>query len=326
MSSHSFFASGSTRIPYWDNLKGVLILLVVLGHFLFEFSGGDIANSLMYFIYSFHMPAFILVSGYFSRRPRALGIKAIAELLAAFLLVNFAMMFYGVLFHGERCDLAHLYYSSWYLLALVLYRATLPLCSRIPGILPISLAVSLLIGLWDDLDDVFRLSKVVALYPFFLIGLKLPDNFGKLVLSRFTIRKACLATLLFISVAVLIAFLIHVGWIDFDKVFWVHYGMKRELLERGAFFALVVVTIASLMLVTPVRSLGFLAQWGRNSLAIYLFHRPVVAAFRHYVAPPQSLVERNAPGCGNDGSFVRVWFESGFEVAQKDACLGDGRG
>lgn len=279
----SSFASAvsETRVPYWDNLKGLLIVLVVLGHFFFEYMELPAAEAAMYYVYSFHMPAFLLVSGYFSRKPRALGAKALAWLLAAFLLINFSLMFYGVLVEGDRCHLAHLYFSSWYLLALVLYRLTLPVCSRIPFILPISIAASLLIGMWGDLDDIFRLSKIIALYPFFLIGYRLPDGMKNRLLSRRN-GDTWWAALAFAGVSALVVVLIRTGWIDFSKVVWVHYELKRELVERGLFFVLILAAIGSLMFLVPTRSLGLIARWGRNSLAIYLLHRPCAAALHHW--------------------------------------------
>ena len=46
-----------TRIDYIDNVKGILILLVVLGHCI------DDETYLKTVIYSFHMPAFFIISG-----------------------------------------------------------------------------------------------------------------------------------------------------------------------------------------------------------------------------------------------------------------------
>ena len=59
------------RDTFWDIIKGVSILLVVLGHSINYGNGADyLKNELFYdnilfkFIYSFHMPIFMLVSGY----------------------------------------------------------------------------------------------------------------------------------------------------------------------------------------------------------------------------------------------------------------------
>ena len=56
----------SNRIALWDNLKFILITLVVGGHFadtLIDYS--KIYSSIFLFIYAFHMPLFIFISGYF---------------------------------------------------------------------------------------------------------------------------------------------------------------------------------------------------------------------------------------------------------------------
>lgn len=54
------------RDKSFDVIKGILIYLVVLGHSIhLEFNDSSWNNSLFAFIYSFHMPLFIFISGYF---------------------------------------------------------------------------------------------------------------------------------------------------------------------------------------------------------------------------------------------------------------------
>lgn len=57
------------RLHYIDNLKGVLILLVVLGHCI-QATNMDYDHDLVSrYIYSFHMPLFMCVSGFVSYKP-----------------------------------------------------------------------------------------------------------------------------------------------------------------------------------------------------------------------------------------------------------------
>lgn len=52
----------NARISYIDQLKGIAILLVVLGHVI---GYNNCENSFLWrFIYSFHMPLFMFISGY----------------------------------------------------------------------------------------------------------------------------------------------------------------------------------------------------------------------------------------------------------------------
>lgn len=61
-----------SRDPFWDAAKGVAIVLVAFGHAIQYGSGRDFLWGSLYFnqrvfqfIYSFHMPLFMLISGYF---------------------------------------------------------------------------------------------------------------------------------------------------------------------------------------------------------------------------------------------------------------------
>lgn len=58
------------RLVWADSLKGWLILLVIMGHCIASTIGNDAANTNYWWclIYSFHMPAFIAISGYLSYR------------------------------------------------------------------------------------------------------------------------------------------------------------------------------------------------------------------------------------------------------------------
>lgn len=59
------------RIIWLDNLKGVLILLVVLGHAIQAINPVSFQQDpLFLFIYSFHMPLFMFVSGYACSRAK----------------------------------------------------------------------------------------------------------------------------------------------------------------------------------------------------------------------------------------------------------------
>lgn len=57
------------RLLWADSLKGILIVLVVLGHAMQEtLKAGCFENHVWNYIYSFHMPAFMAVSGFLNYR------------------------------------------------------------------------------------------------------------------------------------------------------------------------------------------------------------------------------------------------------------------
>ena len=58
------------RLIWADSLKGLLIILVILGHAIQSTLGNECFNNHLWnLIYSFHMPAFMAVSGWFAFRP-----------------------------------------------------------------------------------------------------------------------------------------------------------------------------------------------------------------------------------------------------------------
>ena len=60
------------RIYKFDNIKLLTIMLVVVGHVIEPYvDKSDMFKSLFIFIYSFHMPLFIFISGLFQKRYQA---------------------------------------------------------------------------------------------------------------------------------------------------------------------------------------------------------------------------------------------------------------
>ncbi|MBK8894135.1 MAG: acyltransferase family protein [Propionivibrio sp.] len=260
------------RIPYWDNLKGILIVFVVAGHYLFEFREQRGIQEVLYAIYIFHMPAFLFISGYFSRSEKSTSLEALTRIMLWFLLLNFSMMFYAHYIDHKPFSLVNLYYSSWYLLALFLYRLTLPLCRKIPFIVAISFSLSLLIGFIWRIDTILGLQKIIALYPFFVAGAKLPTE--KMERATSFLKKhqsagwAVLVAIVFLSL-----WLILRHTITFREIIWDSYEQNADMGTRMTMLILASSAIGTLLAIAPLNRIPLVNQWGRNSLVIYLTHR-----------------------------------------------------
>ena len=56
------------RIALFDNIKGLLIILVVAGHFMHPVhNDNEVMSALFDIIYLFHMPLFVFLSGLFAK-------------------------------------------------------------------------------------------------------------------------------------------------------------------------------------------------------------------------------------------------------------------
>ena len=86
------------RLAYFDQMKGVAILLVVIGH-VFLFSYGNIDNSVFHMLTIFHMPVFFYISGYLAYR----SIPTIAEWCQRLWKKTHALLFPYLVFAGIKC-------------------------------------------------------------------------------------------------------------------------------------------------------------------------------------------------------------------------------
>jgi fucose 4-O-acetylase-like acetyltransferase len=168
----------SPRAPLWDNARFVAITLVIMGHATLKLiSKSDDAYSLYLFIYLFHIPVFVAVSGYFAKP----GLPTVTDVkkLFSYLVVPYVIFetIWSVIHWGISgkftLDYTTAWWTLWFLIALVLWRLALPylVVLRFPMTISIVLAVGS--GYLASIDDRLSLARAVALMPFFVFGWKL---------------------------------------------------------------------------------------------------------------------------------------------------------
>lgn len=126
------------RLAWADSLKGILILLVVLGHAIqYTLRNGCYTNHLWNVIYSFHMPAFMAVSGFLAYRVGGGKLSAwqtiwrrFQQLIVPYLSWTFLLAAIGGYFKVERIQEMLLYPDKglWFLWALFFISAIFTLC------------------------------------------------------------------------------------------------------------------------------------------------------------------------------------------------------
>lgn len=108
-------------------------MLVVLGHLLAgdRAKHMDIIGIFHYFIYSVHMPMFMLISGYLSKRPINLK-KAIKNYLIPYILFDLLYLMWLVI-RGQEVSWNILFptYVYWYILALFVMRLILSKSNKV---------------------------------------------------------------------------------------------------------------------------------------------------------------------------------------------------
>ena len=163
------------RSAKWDNLKFVLIFFVVLGHILFPFRNESHAvKGLYFFIYTFHMPLFIFVSGLFSKTIiQKRQWKRVFSYLILYLLIRTIDMF-GTLIekHKLRLNFIKTNGPDWYALAIFAFLCvTIVLQNKRMDILLLaSIIIGLVAGYNTHLGNQFASMRICVFYPFFLLG------------------------------------------------------------------------------------------------------------------------------------------------------------
>ena len=269
----------SNRSAYWDNAKGVLICFVVLGHYLFAYQENLSVNLIISLIYFFHMPAFVLISGFFSKNERSSAAGAIVRLGVIYVIFNTLMMIYAAIFENSLPSLVQPYNSYWYLVALIIWRLTVKQAAKIKGIVGISIIVALLIGFWSDISNVFALSRVICFYPFFLVGYKLPlEKINAFIDNRK--REDYLKGILLLIITLGLAFVCALSFYPNVGIYLMDsYATPAFLLNRIVIFVIAALMIICMGYLIPQKSIPLITKWGRNSLAIYVLHRMITLVF-----------------------------------------------
>ncbi|GAA0494401.1 acyltransferase family protein [Streptomyces olivaceiscleroticus] len=181
---------GTGRDPFFDNAKLLAMVLVVAGHAWQPLKDSHAVWSAYLFLYMFHMPLFIVISGYFSRsfvlKPEQ-GKRLLTGVALPYLVFETAYTLYGNVVDGRHNDLSLLspWYLTWFLAALFVWRLTAPVWRAMHPYLAVGLAFAVaLIGAATSVSGILNLDRVLQFLPFFVIGLVLRPEHWQLLRAR----------------------------------------------------------------------------------------------------------------------------------------------
>lgn len=188
-----------------DNLKVILIFFVVFGHVIeYYINDNSILMTLYIFIYIFHMPLFIFISGYLSKNFYKMKRKAIRNLLIPYIIFN--MIWYTAVYIGTRRAMFSVLYPGWtlwYLLSLFFWRITLKYLIKFKHILLLSFIAGVLVGLIPSIGSILSISRTIVFLPFFLLGYYTTEEHLEKIKS-FKSEYAITGILVFLLVAIYI--------------------------------------------------------------------------------------------------------------------------
>jgi fucose 4-O-acetylase-like acetyltransferase len=287
-------APAKTRVPLWDNARFACVTLVVIGHGIQRLTGeSDHALIVYLFLYAFHMPAFAMISGFFSKAspPSSRQMKKIlTDIVLPYAIMETIWTAVQFLTEGSTSpNPTTPHWTLWFLLALGIFRLILPylVLLRYPLIWAVVFSVG--VGYFSNVDNTFSLARAIGILPFFVLGWqmrqwKLIEKWRVVDKQAWWIRGAAVA--LFAAwIAALIVFLgfwksIDVHWFFYDDSY---DGLGQVTwwsgLARVGVILLAVLLSAAFFVLVPRRQ-TWMTGLGQATMYIYLLHSFILYPIR----------------------------------------------
>ena len=308
------------RIYRYDNIKAFLIFLVVLGHMTTDYvSDSHLVRWTTLWIYTFHMPAFIFLSGlvhkhYITEERASLGIKGETRMrwdkflgfflcgygLKIFLQFTRTLMGQHPLWHWiEEPGI------PWYLFVMAEYELLFYLMRRIDAkvkpwmMITGAFALSAVIGYFPSVGDAFCLSRMINFLPIYMIGYYLDMK----KVNEFLSGRSWLKITGWIGIIISLAVCAMGDWGMYSWRKWFTGRRSYEFLNhffsyaydngwwiRLAVWAVAIAITLCIISVIPDKDFGFITTVGSRTLNVYFWHRPLCYLFRNWAVLPKLFV------------------------------------
>lgn len=285
-----------TRNHAIDNIKGFLIILVVLGHAIHHLESG-VWQHIYSGIYTFHMPAFIFISGLVTN-PKKWKIDSVSLLgLYCILLVLWfafaaALKIAGISSAAPPYSILIFVSSTaglWYLISLAGWRLVSPLLFdvRHPVLFLLGSAIYCSgVGVSEQINGAFSIDALVLYFPFFA---------GGIFAQRFVFRGKDVQLQKYQGILAGSVFLVGATWLvivssSYHGLLTPPLGSFSSMgispisgvLCRMSYYLIATFAIIALLVFSP-NSESVLCRFGRNSLSIYIGHFYILSLAIKYI-------------------------------------------
>ena len=270
------------RNGYWDSLKFFLIFLVVLGHvngLCREISTLNLAVD--NFIYLFHMPLFVFISGHFSVIRNRGGYKTkIIKLLETFLVFHILWCLINFFIFKKNVTIIALISPGpalWYLLSLAYWRLFVlytpkRLMENKTLVISFSVIVAVLGG-FLPLGMELSIQKTLFFFPFFILGYFFKEEDLKIIFGRIN-NLASWSVIILVFLLFCTVFKSSVlQYVFTGRVPYYHFGDDKILIFLlGRLLFYVVASLMGIMFMRIIPNNIIFSKWGMCTLVIYIYH------------------------------------------------------
>lgn len=274
-----------------------MIILMVFGHAIEEFGYYGITGGIWTYIYSFHMPVFVFVSGYFSKNIDKVVANGVKDLLIPYIIFDALFAFCRYDFKITSINIFVPDYAYWYIFSLFMWRLFIKSMSKIKYIFIISVIVGLGCGFYHSFNHFLSASRTICFFPFFILGYffsssdiqKLKENKKPFFIILFALSGI-------ITIALKYADIIPARMYLFDASYS-SFGIENI---KGVLFRVIIYITAFISILCFVNLIPnkqcFLSTIGSRTIIIYLLSSFPLKAFfsiygKYFSLPTNWLVQ-----------------------------------
>lgn len=264
------------RILYFDNIKGILILFVILGHTLTLCANYyDFNHSLFKLITFFMMPAFLFVTGYFASKSHKPPIVRASKMFIIFIFTQTIITLYytyvlGIISFDKNPLIPR--YTLWFLLTCGFLYLSEYLIKKMnfKPIFITSLIIALISGFFSEINNFLSLSRTITSFPMFILGYKASEINLKAYINKY--RKPAFI----LTIIITILFLFNMDFFLFKDIYlkysyYIYDNPLEGFIKRLLIYLIsAVFTISFLNIISKNKTL--FTTLGTQTLIIYLTH------------------------------------------------------
>lgn len=275
-------AAVAKRSQKWDILKFILIFLVVLGHAAEYYAGeNEHIRALILFIYIFHMPLFIFISGLFAKS--TVENKRFDKIAGYFIIYVFLkIFFYFVKIIIGRNPAFNLLVEGgvpWFVLALFAFNLITVAVRKLPklAVLSVCMILACVAGFFPQIRDFLALSRIIVFYPFFYFGYCMNRNDIEMFCCK-KINKTVSALILTVIAVLVFVYCDEIYSLRYLLTARNPYSALGRFESAGVWLRLLFYPVISaigfgiISLVPDKIGSGKLAVFGQRTLAVYGLH------------------------------------------------------
>lgn len=280
----------NTRIAKWDNLKFLLMMTVVMGHtFDYYTDESMVLNWLNFFIYIFHMPAFMFVSGLFMKN--TVNNKKYDRMFS-YLILGFATKMFKFIANcivGRKLKIEYFNEDSiaWYAFAVFVFALVTVYLRRFNRtyVFALSVILGIMVGYDKSVDTYLSLARIFTFYPFFFAGYCLD---GEKVIEKTDRIWVKIVSAVFVTATAVLSY------INFHKIDWLLKIFKGKYpynklpdyddfggLFRAGHYIVAFALVFALIALMP-KAGTFISAIGSRTLPIYALHTSVLSLLRGF--------------------------------------------